>query len=156
MEDLETTIMELLVNAGAARSAALTALQMARKGEFDEAEKAMDAMPMEETESSMTSPLTSPVAPEAAEVPQASATPAPAPAPIQAAAFTIKPGQPAQLKSVDGTKLVFTQGGSAYTCEISCPDLADPTLDLALFEMSGSLSDLQLRMAAMLLLGCRP
>ena len=39
MEDLETTIMELLVNAGAARSAALTALQMARKGEFDEAEK---------------------------------------------------------------------------------------------------------------------
>lgn len=32
MEDLETTIMELLVNAGAARSAALTALQMARKG----------------------------------------------------------------------------------------------------------------------------
>jgi len=42
MEDLETTIMELLVNAGAARSAALTALQMARKGEFDEAEKAME------------------------------------------------------------------------------------------------------------------
>ena len=41
MEDLETTIMELLVNAGAARSAALTALQMARKGDFDEAEKAM-------------------------------------------------------------------------------------------------------------------
>ena len=39
MEDLETTIMELLVNAGAARSAALTALQMARKGE---AEKAME------------------------------------------------------------------------------------------------------------------
>ncbi len=42
MEDLETTIMELLVNAGAARSAALTALQMARKGEIDEAEKAME------------------------------------------------------------------------------------------------------------------
>ena len=42
MEDLETTIMELLVNAGAARSAALTALQMARKGDFDEAEKAME------------------------------------------------------------------------------------------------------------------
>ena len=42
MEDLETTIMELLVNAGAARSAALTALQMARKGDFDGAEKAME------------------------------------------------------------------------------------------------------------------
>ncbi|MER1662033.1 PTS lactose/cellobiose transporter subunit IIA [Enterobacter cloacae] len=42
MEDLETTIMELLVNAGGARSAALTALQMARKGDFDEAEKAME------------------------------------------------------------------------------------------------------------------
>jgi len=35
MEDLETTIMELLVNAGAARSAALTALQLARKGDFE-------------------------------------------------------------------------------------------------------------------------
>ena len=32
MEDLETIIMELLVNAGSARSAALTALQLARKG----------------------------------------------------------------------------------------------------------------------------
>ncbi len=41
MEDLETTIMELLVNAGAARSAALSALQMARKNDFDGAEKAM-------------------------------------------------------------------------------------------------------------------
>ena len=45
MEDLETTIMELLVNAGAARSAALTALQMARKGDFEEAEKAMEERP---------------------------------------------------------------------------------------------------------------
>ena len=34
MEDLETIIMELLVNAGSARSAALTALQLARKGDF--------------------------------------------------------------------------------------------------------------------------
>ena len=41
MEDLETTIMELLVNAGAARSAALTALQLARKGDFTGSEKAM-------------------------------------------------------------------------------------------------------------------
>lgn len=32
MEELETIIMELLVNAGAARSQALTALQLARKG----------------------------------------------------------------------------------------------------------------------------
>lgn len=31
MEELETIIMELLVNAGAARSSALTALQLARK-----------------------------------------------------------------------------------------------------------------------------
>lgn len=30
MEDLETIIMELLVNAGSARSAALTALQIGR------------------------------------------------------------------------------------------------------------------------------
>ena len=42
MEDLETTIMELLVNAGAARSQALTALQLARKGDFTGAEQAMD------------------------------------------------------------------------------------------------------------------
>ena len=35
MEDLETIIMELLVNAGSARSAALTALQLARKGDLD-------------------------------------------------------------------------------------------------------------------------
>ena len=41
MEDLETIIMELLVNAGAARSSALTALQQARKGDFDGAEKSM-------------------------------------------------------------------------------------------------------------------
>ena len=41
MEDLETIIMELLVNAGMARSEALTALQLARKGDFDGAEKAM-------------------------------------------------------------------------------------------------------------------
>lgn len=34
MEDLETIIMELLVNAGSARSSALTALQLARKGDF--------------------------------------------------------------------------------------------------------------------------
>ena len=34
MEELETIIMELLVNAGAARSQALTALQLARKGDF--------------------------------------------------------------------------------------------------------------------------
>jgi len=42
VEELETIIMELLVNAGAARSQALTALQMARKGDFDDAEKAME------------------------------------------------------------------------------------------------------------------
>ncbi len=34
MEDLESIIMELLVNAGSARSQALTALQLARKGDF--------------------------------------------------------------------------------------------------------------------------
>lgn len=39
MEDLETIIMELLVNAGSARSAALTALQLARKGDFVAAER---------------------------------------------------------------------------------------------------------------------
>ncbi|MBV8043130.1 PTS lactose/cellobiose transporter subunit IIA [Pluralibacter sp.] len=42
MEDLESIIMELLVNAGAARSSALTALQLARKGDFEGAQKAMD------------------------------------------------------------------------------------------------------------------
>ena len=42
MEDLETIIMELLVNAGAARSQALTALQLARKGDFSGAEQAME------------------------------------------------------------------------------------------------------------------
>ncbi|EKY3120717.1 PTS lactose/cellobiose transporter subunit IIA [Cronobacter turicensis] len=42
MEDLESIIMELLVNAGSARSQALTALQLARKGDFDGAEKAME------------------------------------------------------------------------------------------------------------------
>jgi len=41
MEDLETIIMELLVNAGSARSSALTALQLARKGDFAAAEQAM-------------------------------------------------------------------------------------------------------------------
>lgn len=41
MEDLESIIMELLVNAGSARSQALTALQLARKGEFESAERAM-------------------------------------------------------------------------------------------------------------------
>ena len=41
MEELETIIMELLVNAGAARSQALTALQLARKGDFTGAEQAM-------------------------------------------------------------------------------------------------------------------
>ncbi len=41
MEELETIIMELLVNAGAARSQALTALQLARKGDFAGAEQAM-------------------------------------------------------------------------------------------------------------------
>ncbi|SUX76347.1 PTS system N,N'-diacetylchitobiose-specific transporter subunit IIA [Citrobacter freundii] len=41
MEELETIIMELLVNAGAARSQALTALQLARKGDFAGAEHAM-------------------------------------------------------------------------------------------------------------------
>ena len=40
MEDLETIIMELLVNAGSARSSALTALQLARKGDFAAAEQA--------------------------------------------------------------------------------------------------------------------
>ena len=42
MDDLEIIIMELQVNAGAARSSALTALQMARKGDFADAEKAME------------------------------------------------------------------------------------------------------------------
>ena len=37
----EAVIMELLVNAGAARSEALTALRFARNGEFAQAEKAM-------------------------------------------------------------------------------------------------------------------
>lgn len=41
MDDLESIIMELLVNAGAARSSALTALQCARKGDFSAAEQAM-------------------------------------------------------------------------------------------------------------------
>ena len=41
MEDLETIIMELLVNAGSARSSALTALQLARKGDFAASEQAM-------------------------------------------------------------------------------------------------------------------
>ena len=41
MEDLETIIMELLVNAGSARSAALTALQLARKGDIAGADQAM-------------------------------------------------------------------------------------------------------------------
>jgi len=41
VEDLESIIMELLVNAGAARSSALTALQLARKGDFAGAEQAM-------------------------------------------------------------------------------------------------------------------
>ena len=42
MEELETIIMELLVNAGSARSQALTALQLARKGDFAGAEQAME------------------------------------------------------------------------------------------------------------------
>lgn len=42
MEDLESTIMELLVHAGSARSQALTALQLARKGDFAGAEQAME------------------------------------------------------------------------------------------------------------------
>ena len=46
MEDLETIIMELLVNAGSARSAALTALQLARKGDFAAAEQAMSSSNM--------------------------------------------------------------------------------------------------------------
>ncbi|BET41970.1 MULTISPECIES: PTS lactose/cellobiose transporter subunit IIA [Atlantibacter] len=41
MDDLETLIMELLVNAGAARSEALSALQLARKSDFSGAEQAM-------------------------------------------------------------------------------------------------------------------
>lgn len=41
MSDLEAIIMELLVSAGAARSSALTALQMARKGDFDGAARSM-------------------------------------------------------------------------------------------------------------------
>ncbi|CAI0713726.1 PTS lactose/cellobiose transporter subunit IIA [Serratia entomophila] len=35
--DLETSVMELLVQAGSARSALLSALQQARRGEFDAA-----------------------------------------------------------------------------------------------------------------------
>jgi PTS system cellobiose-specific IIA component len=42
VEDLESIIMELLVNAGSARSQALTALQQARKGDFEAAEQAME------------------------------------------------------------------------------------------------------------------
>jgi len=42
VEDLESIIMELLVNAGAARSSALTALQLARKGDFEGAGQAME------------------------------------------------------------------------------------------------------------------
>lgn len=42
MEDLESIIMELLVNAGSARSQALTALQQARKGDFEAAGQAME------------------------------------------------------------------------------------------------------------------
>jgi len=42
VEDLESIIMELLVNAGSARSQALTALQMARKGDFAAAQQAME------------------------------------------------------------------------------------------------------------------
>lgn len=41
MNDPESIIMELLVNAGAARSLALTALQRAREGDFPGAEQAM-------------------------------------------------------------------------------------------------------------------
>ncbi|WP_165463611.1 PTS lactose/cellobiose transporter subunit IIA [Atlantibacter sp.] len=41
MDDLETLIMELLVNAGAARSDALSALRLARNGDFAGAEQAM-------------------------------------------------------------------------------------------------------------------
>lgn len=44
MEELETIIMELLVNAGAARSQALTALQLARKGDFAGAETRDDGI----------------------------------------------------------------------------------------------------------------
>ena len=46
MEDLESIIMELLVNAGAARSSALTALQLARKGDFEGAGQAMEESDM--------------------------------------------------------------------------------------------------------------
>ncbi|CCJ82371.1 PTS system, diacetylchitobiose-specific IIA component [Cronobacter dublinensis 1210] len=42
MEDLESIIMELLVNAGSARSQALTALQLARKGDFEAPKKRME------------------------------------------------------------------------------------------------------------------
>ncbi|MDP1153896.1 PTS lactose/cellobiose transporter subunit IIA, partial [Klebsiella pneumoniae] len=41
MEDLVTIILELLVNAGSARSAALTALLLGRIGDFGAAEQAM-------------------------------------------------------------------------------------------------------------------
>ncbi|RWR01477.1 hypothetical protein ED28_13365 [[Pantoea] beijingensis] len=41
--ELESTIMELLVQAGTARSHALSALQQARKGDFIAAESAMSA-----------------------------------------------------------------------------------------------------------------
>ncbi len=43
MDDLETLIMELLVHAGSARSQALEALELARKGYFDDAENAMQS-----------------------------------------------------------------------------------------------------------------
>ena len=41
MDDLESIIMELLVNAGAARSEALSALRLARSNDFSGAEQAM-------------------------------------------------------------------------------------------------------------------
>lgn len=42
MNDPESVIMELLVNAGAARSQALTALQRAQEGDFSGADQAME------------------------------------------------------------------------------------------------------------------
>lgn len=42
MDDIEQIIMELLVNAGAARSQALNAIALAKEGNFSDAEKALE------------------------------------------------------------------------------------------------------------------
>lgn len=43
MEDMQVSIMELIVNSGDARSEAMEAIEQAREGRFDEAEKSLRA-----------------------------------------------------------------------------------------------------------------